>query len=191
MIRRYVPMVESETENRKSIKKSKLLPKYLEKTKIDEMLEKARNDNKRNYLILLTLWRTGIRNSELINLKKRDIKVDELTIRQGKGHKDRIVPLDTHLSDLLQYHTAKIPLDDKAFPLTSAQIRNISHRYQPKDEVVKPHTFRHSFAVHCLKQGMNLRSLQKILGHNDLATTAVYLDLIAKDIKEDYQKVQW
>lgn len=57
--------------------------------------------------------------------------------------------------------------------------------------VVKPHTFRHSFAVHCLKQGMNLRSLQKILGHNDLATTAVYLDLIAKDIKEDYQKIQW
>ncbi len=169
----------------------KKLPKYLEKTKIDEMLEQARNDNKRNYLILLTLWRTGIRNSELINLKKRDIKVDELTIRQGKGHKDRIVPLDTHLSDLLQYNTAKIPLDDKVFPLTSAQIRNISHRYQPKDEVVKPHTFRHSFAVYCLKQGMNLRSLQKILGHNDLATTAVYLDLIAKDIKEDYNKVEW
>jgi site-specific recombinase XerD len=184
-------MAISETNNKKITRKPKLLPKYLEKTKIDEMLEKARNDNKRNYLILLTLWRTGIRNSELINLKKRDIKVDELTIRQGKGYKDRIVPLDTHLSDLLQYHTAKIPLDDEAFPLTSAQIRNISHRYQPKDEVVKPHTFRHSFAVHCLKQGMNLRSLQKILGHNDLATTAVYLDLIAKDIKEDYQKIQW
>lgn len=184
-------MALSETDNRKPIRKSKLLPKYLEKTKIDEMLERARNDNKRNYLILLTLWRTGIRNSELINLKKRDIKVDELTIRQGKGHKDRIVPLDTHLSDLLQYHIAKIPLDDKVFSLTSAQIRNISHRYQPKDEIVKPHTFRHSFAVHCLKQGMNLRSLQKILGHNDLATTAVYLDLIAKDIKEDYQKIIW
>ena len=184
-------MVESETGVKKITRKPKLLPKYLEKTKIDEMLERARNDNKRYYLILLTLWRTGIRNSELINLKKRDIKTDELTIRQGKGHKDRIVPLDNHLSDLLQYHTAKMPLDDKVFPLTSAQIRNISHRYQPKYEVVKPHTFRHSFAVHCLKSGMNLRSLQKILGHNDLATTAVYLDLIAKDLKEDYQKIQW
>lgn len=191
MVRSGPLMVESETVIKKHIRKSKLLPKYLEKTKIDEMLERARNDNKRNYLILLTLWRTGIRNSELINLKKRDIKTDELTIRQGKGHKDRIVPLDTHLSDLLQYHTAKIPLDDEVFPLTSAQIRNISHRYQPNDEVVKPHTFRHSFAVHCLKQGMNLRSLQKILGHNDLATTALYLDLIAKDIKEDYQKIVW
>ena len=67
-------MVESETGNKKHAQKPKLLPKYLEKSKIDEMLEKARNDNKRNYLILLTLWRTGIRNSELINLKKRDIK---------------------------------------------------------------------------------------------------------------------
>ena len=184
-------MVQSVASNKKYIRKPKLLPKYLEKTKIDEMLERARNDNKRNYLILFTLWRTGIRNSELINLKKRDIKEDELTIRQGKGYKDRIVPLENHLSDLLQYHTAKMPLDDKVFPLTSAQIRNISHRYQPKYEVVKPHTFRHSFAVHCLKSGMNLRSLQKILGHNDLATTAVYLDLIAKDLKEDYQKIQW
>jgi len=171
--------------------KVKKLPKYLEKTKINVILEKARNDNKRNYLILLTLWRTGIRNSELINLKKRDIKNDELTIRQGKGHKDRIVPLDSHLSDLMQYHTAKIPLDSFVFPLTSAQIRNIAHRYQPDDEIVSPHTFRHSFAVHCLKQGMNLRSLQKILGHNDLATTSIYLDLIAKDIKEDYEKIEW
>ena len=78
-------MVISGIGKRKLTRKPKLLPKYLEKSKIDEMLEKARNDNKRNYLILLTLWRTGIRNSELINLKKRDIKVDELTIRQGKG----------------------------------------------------------------------------------------------------------
>lgn len=73
-------MVPTETDIKKHIRKPKLLPKYLEKSKIDEMLERARNDNKRNYLILLTLWRTGIRNSELINLKKRDIKVDELTI---------------------------------------------------------------------------------------------------------------
>lgn len=99
--------------------------------------------------------------------------------------------MDNHLSDLLQYHTAKIPLAEKIFPITTAQIRNIVHRYQPKDEVVKPHTFRHSFSVHCLKQGMNLRCLQKILGHTDLATTAVYLDLIAKDIKEDYLKIEW
>jgi integrase len=96
-------------------RKVKKLSKYLGKTIIDEMLDKARNDNKSNYLILLTLWRTGIRNSELVNLKKRDIKTDELTIRQGKGHKDRIIPMNSHLSDLLQYHSSKMSFDSKLF----------------------------------------------------------------------------
>ena len=154
------------------------------------MLELAKKDNKRNYLIILTLWHTGIRNSELVNLKKRDIKIDRVIIHQGKGNKDRWIPLDGHLSDLLTYHTADIPLDNKIFPITTAQIRNIVHMYEG-GEIIKPHTFRHSFAVHCLKSGMNIRSLQKILGHNDLATTAVYLDLIGKDVIEDFKKVEW
>lgn len=182
-------MVFTKRVSRKGMRKAKKLPKYLDKQKVDEMLQRASNDNKRNYLILLTLFRTGIRNSELINLKKRDIKTDEITVRQGKGHKDRVVPLDKHTSDLLQFHSGKLALDDKLFPLTSAQIRNIAHKYQPEGETVKPHMLRHSFAVHCLKSGMNLRTLQKILGHTDLTTTAVYLDLVVEDIKEDYQKV--
>ena len=138
----------------------------------------------------MTLWRTGIRNSELINLKKRDIKTDRIIIHQGKGNKDRWIPLNNHLSDLLTYHTVDIPLDNRIFPITTAQIRNITHKYEG-NEIIKPHTFRHSFAVYCLKSGMNIRSLQKILGHSDLATTAVYLDLIGKDIVEDYQKIEW
>ena len=165
--------------------------KYYEKTKIDEILNKARNCNKRDYLILLTLWRTGIRNSELVKLKKKDVKADEITIRQGKGGKDRVVPLDFHLFDLLQYHIADMPLDSRLFPMTTAQVRNIVHKYEPNGEPMKPHGFRHSFAVHCLKQGMNLRSLQKILGHSNLTTTSIYLDIIAKDIKEDYLKIEW
>jgi len=54
-----------------------------------------------------------------------------------------------------------------------------------------PHTFRHSFAVHCLKHGVNIRTLQKILGHSNLNTTSIYLDVIGKDIKEDFEKVEW
>jgi len=172
--------------------KPQRLIKYLEKTKVDEMLDRARQDNRRNYLIMLTLWRTGIRNSELVNLKKRDIKFDKerIIIRQGKGKKDRWVPLDKSLADLLGYHSANMGLDDVLFPLSTAQIRNIVHRYEG-EEKVKPHTFRHGFAVHCLKNGMNIRSLQKILGHKDLATTAEYLDLIGKDIMDDFKKVDW
>jgi len=69
-------------------------------------------------------------------------------------------------------------------------IRNIVHKYQGEEDV-HPHTLRHSFAVHCLKSGMNIRSLQKILGHSDLNTTAEYLDLIAQDVKDDYKRIQW
>lgn len=170
--------------------KPKKLFKYLEKTKVNEMLERARVDNKRNYLIILTLWKTGMRNSEVTNFTKRNIKLDHITIRQGKGYKDRIVPIDASLYDLLMFHTATIGLDDKVFPLSDMAIRNIVHKYEG-DEDVHPHTLRHSFAVFYLKSGGNIRCLQKILGHSDLNTTAEYLDLIADDIKEDYKKLNF
>jgi integrase/recombinase XerD len=91
---------------------------------------------------------------------------------------------------------------DKVFPLTERQVRNIIYKYSPyhlekRDEKeikvydVHPHTIRHSFAVHCLKNGINLRALQKILGHNSLTTTQIYLDIVGKDIKDDFNKVQW
>ena len=173
-------------------KKLKKLPKYLTKTKIDEMLEQARNANKRNHLILLTLWRTGLRNSELVNLRKRDIKFEEnrIVIHQGKGNKDRWIPLDKTLADLLAYHIGDMSLDETVFPLSTAQVRNIIHRYEG-DDAVKPHSFRHSFAVYCLRNGMNVRVLQKMLGHRDLATTTIYLDLIGEDIIKEFEKVKW
>lgn len=168
----------------------KKLYKYIAKTKVDAILEKARADNTRNYLILVTLWRTGMRVSELTNITKRDVGSDQITIRQGKGHKDRIVPADSGLIDLLTLHSASMNLDDLLFPLSEVAVRNICHKYQG-DENLHPHTLRHSFAVHCLKSGMNIRVLQKILGHTNLSTTAIYLDLIADDLKAEHRKVSW
>ena len=169
--------------------KQKKLVKYLEKQKIYEMLERARMKNKRDYLLILTLWKTGMRNSDVINFTKRDIKPDQITLRQGKGNKDRIVPIDTSLYDLLCFHSANITLNDKVFPLSDMTVRNIVHKYQG-DEDVHPHTLRHSFAVQYLKSGGNIRCLQKILGHTDLNVTAAYLDLLPDDIKDDYKKIQ-
>lgn len=179
-------------KDKKQITKGFKLFKYLTKEQVDIILDKARNDNKRNYLILLTLWRTGIRNSELIHLTKRDIdiKQGQIIIRQGKGHKDRMIPLDKNLGDLLSYHSTDKGLDDKLFPLSDMSIRNITHKYQGELDV-HPHTFRHSFAVHSLKSGINIRTLQKILGHSDLNTTVQYLDLIGEDIKQDFKKVKF
>ena len=169
------------------------LIKYLSKTEVSMLLDIVKRDNKRNYLIMLTLWKTGIRNTELISLKKKDIRDDEIIIRQGKGNKPRMIPLNSSLGDLLSFHCSNMTDESLLFPLSDTTIRNICHKYEkhlPRG-YLKPHMFRHSFAVHCLKSGMNLRSLQKILGHTDLNTTAIYLELIGKDIKDDYDKVDW
>jgi len=166
------------------------LVKYLSKEQVEEIINRAKVDNKRNFLILLILWRTGIRCNELIHLKKRDIKDNRIIVRQGKGNKDRIVGADPNLLDLISYHCGDMTLDDKLFPLSDTAIRNICHKYEGT-ESIHPHSFRHSFAVHCLKSGMNLRSLQKILGHRSLSTTQIYLDVLGKDILDDYDKVEW
>ena len=71
------------------------------------------------------------------------------------------------------------------------QIQNIVHTYETNGNNVHPHTLRHSFAVYCLKNGLNIRSLQKILGHSNLNTTAVYLDVVADDVKDDFKNVIW
>jgi len=171
--------------------KPRKLPKYISKEEITSMLDKAKKDRYRNFILLLTLWRTGLRVSELVNLRKCDIQDDAIFVKQGKFKKDRIIPLESELSNLLGLYVDRLHHKDKLFPLTDRQIRNITYKYSPDYFNVHPHTFRHSFAVHCLKNGMNLRSLQKILGHTSLATTQVYLDIVGKDIKEDFGKVEW
>ncbi|MFW6142584.1 MAG: tyrosine-type recombinase/integrase [Candidatus Saliniplasma sp.] len=171
---------------------SNSLPKYLKESEIKNMLERANRNRKRDYLILLTLFRTGMRNSELVNLKKKDISFSEghITVRKGKSEKDRIIPLDTHLKDLLDVYAGEKGKDERIFDVTTRTVRNIVKRYS-EEEWVHPHTFRHSFAVKCLKDEMNLVSLQKILGHSSLETTQIYLDLIGEDVKKDFEKVEW
>lgn len=192
----------------------KTLPKFCEDEEIKDFLVKVKKDSMRNYLMLFVLWRTGIRVSELVKLRKSDFKEQQILIRQGKGKKDRMVPKEKELGDMLAVYVDVRAPKDLIFPLTERQVRNIIYKYSPfdykvislkdqnnkkivigtkqvKDYKFHPHTFRHSFAVHCLKKGMNLRSLQLILGHSDLSTTAVYLDLTGKDVIEDFEKVEW
>lgn len=180
----------------------KQLPKYISKEEIMNILDKAKKDRYRNYILLLTLWRTGMRNSDIVNLKKQDIQDNTIIVRQGKGKKDRVIPLESELGNLLGLFIDRLKPRDKLFPITERQVRNIVYKYSPfhmeerngksfKVHDVHPHTFRHSFAVHCLKSGMNIRTLQRILGHTSLTTTQVYLDLVGKDIVDDFKKVDW
>jgi len=167
------------------------LPKYISKEEIMNILDKAKKDRYRNYVLLLTLWRTGMRVSDITNLKKQDIQDNTIIVRQGKGKKDRVIPLESELGNLLGLFVDRLKPRDKLFPITDRQVRNIVYKYSPDELDVHPHTFRHSFAVHCLKSGMNIRTLQRILGHTSLTTTQVYLDLVGKDIVDDFEKVDW
>ncbi len=173
----------------------KTLPKYISKEEISSMLERAKNEGKkfsyRNYIILMTLSRTGLRANELVNLRKKDIAEKTIIVRQGKGKKDRVIPLDKELSGLLGLYVDRLTPKDRVFDMTGRQVRNIVYKYAPDGLDVHPHTLRHSFAVQCLQSGINLRSLQKILGHSNLNTTSVYLDLVGQDVIDDFEKVIW
>lgn len=178
-------------ENKGFDKPRKELPKYITNEEISMMLDKAKKDRYRNYILILLMSRTGIRISEVVKLKKKDIIDNMLIVRQGKGKKDRAIPLEHELSNILGLFIDSLTPNAKLFSLTDRQVRNIVYKYAPKGLDVHPHTLRHSFAVHCLKNGMNIRNLQKILGHNNLTTTQVYLDVTGADVKNDFEKVKW
>jgi len=169
----------------------KQLPKYVSKEVIEMAIDKTNHDTgkhgRRNHIILMVLWQTGMRAEETTNLHKKDIQMDTIIVRGGKGGKDPVIPIKSDLRNLLLLYSDQMKGDDILFPLSVRQIRNIVYKYSD----LHPHTFRHSFAVHCLKSGMNLRALQKILGHSGLNTTQVYLDLVGADLNDEYKKVNW
>jgi len=180
-------------------KRSKDLPKYLKNEEVNKILERAEETRKRDYLIILTIYRTGIRSGELLksyhndnHVRVKDLSLSEgiLTVRDGKGDKDRVIPLTEDLKEDLAWWIKDKDPNEPLFDISARTVRDMVKKYSDKDWV-HPHTLRHSFAVHCKKQGMDLRSLQKMLGHSDLATTQVYLDLTVEDVKEDLEEVKW
>ena len=167
------------------------LPKFLKKSEVEEILERAQNEETEHYLILLTLWRSGIRVSELTNLKVEDLDLENnrIEIRGGKGGKDRVVPLHPELkSNLKTYIDIKcLKSNEILFDYSNRWIQKIVKKYVSDDKKwVHPHTFRHSFSVHVLNSGLDSRKLQKMLGHSSLVTTEIYLDLTAKNVINDF-----
>ncbi len=176
----------------------KKLPKYLKEDEVRKLLNAPERDKIRDRLILRILYRCGLRVSELTSLKIQDVNFQEgmITVRGGKGDKDRIVPIDDDTLDLIQLYKGDadegiLILSQRGEALSTRQVERIVKKYAKKAEIKKnvyPHMLRHSFAVHSLKSGMNLRSVQKMLGHSSLTTTQIYLDLTGEDLKEDYEK---
>jgi len=163
-------------------KKEGKLPRVLSKEQIRNIIENIKN--KKHKLMIQILYSGGLRASELINLKPEDINIDRnvIFVDQGKGSKDRITLLSKSIKEyLFKYLLENKPVKylfetnfkDKYSTRTVQKILEINSK-QAIGIKIKPHTLRHSFATHLLEDGVDIRYIQKLLGHKNLQTTQIY-----------------
>ena len=197
-------------------KQAKRLPKAMTVEQVDKLLSMPDNRDTlgaRDRAILETLYSTGVRVSELVDLNRNDLEMQEQTLRvRGKGKRERIVPLGSHaLAAIRHYLTLLEPdprfqpvrqqaLTDPAVPLfvnkgsgrlSSRSVRRKLDKYlllAGLDPGISPHTLRHSFATHLLDNGADLRSVQELLGHQSLSTTQIYTHLSSARMRTAYQE---
>ncbi|MFH0711522.1 MAG: site-specific tyrosine recombinase/integron integrase [archaeon] len=163
-------------------KKEQTLPKVISAEKIKEMIEAC--DNIKHRLIVKLFYSSGLRLSELLNLKRSDIDFDRglILVRLGKGKKDRISILSDNLKDdLLKYYSSMKFRTDYVFEgrdgrkYSKKSVQKVLERLGKKIGIrIHPHMLRHSFATHLLEQGVDIRYIQKLLGHSDVSTTEIY-----------------
>ncbi len=158
----------------------------------------------RDHAMLELLYATGIRVSELIGLNVEDVNLTVGFIRCAGNGKERVIPLyAAAVKALREYMTVIRPriLEDEAeralfvnmngSRMTRQGFWKIIKHYQEKAEITKditPHMLRHSFAVHLLENGADLRSIQEMLGHADISSTQIYTHVAQKQLKDVYQK---
>ncbi|MCL2115364.1 MAG: tyrosine-type recombinase/integrase [Methanobrevibacter sp.] len=196
----------------KTPKRTKALPKSLNEIEVDNLINavdcNVAEDTKiqkamklRNKLILALLYSSGLRISELVTLITKDIDLEERTMRiRGKGEKDRIVLFDSKAKKLIEeYLEFKKPDTDYVFlsrfnrPLTPRYIQMMIKQYAEAAGIKKkvtPHILRHSFATHLLKNGVDIRVIQQLLGHSNLSTTQIYTSVDMETLKSVYDKAK-
>jgi site-specific recombinase XerD len=162
--------------------------------------------NSRDYAILLTFLKSGIRESELAALQLEDVDFvhDELTVREGKGKKARTIPLMPELKTALQRYVGEreqqenivdvetVFLARNGTSLNPSSIRKLVRKYYTKAGVRKSgvHTLRHTFSAHNVNNGMSIADLQKILGHKKKETTLKYIHVVNTSLRETMLKTQ-
>lgn len=194
------------TETIKLPKLAKKLPEFLTIEEVDRLLNinPVKIYDYRNIAMMETLYATGVRVSELCNIKLSDINYDECTIKIfGKGKKERIVPINNSAYNaLIDYINNYRPFLLKSKISEYVFINNFGNPISrvgffkilkklcndagiQKD--VSPHTLRHSFATHLLNNGANLRVIQQLLGHSNITTTQIYSHLSNESLRNDYK----
>ncbi|MBO4245319.1 MAG: tyrosine recombinase XerC [Bacilli bacterium] len=183
-------------------KKEKKLPTYLYEDEIRDILDNLSDSDhlkRRNRLIMELFYSTGMRLSELSNIKLNDINGDEIKVL-GKGSKERIVYLDKVANSLLKEYLKSdrtlfnpqenyLILNKDGKKLSNRSIENIVKEIIREASIKKhvtPHTIRHTFATHLLNNGCDLKVVQELLGHESLSTTQIYTHVSNERIKEVY-----
>ena len=191
-----------------SPQKWKTLPKYLTIDQVTELLESpdlGKTNGLRDKAILELMYATGLRISEVINLKISNLYMEDTFLRVlGKGNKERVIPFGEtarkYMADYLEnsrpllYKSISedfVFLNHRGGKLTRQGLWKIIKGYGKKigvAAVLTPHVLRHSFATHLLEKGADLRSIQMMLGHSSISTTEIYTYVAKKRVKQVYDR---
>ena len=186
-------------------KLTKHLPEYLTEEEVGKLLDvevKSPYDY-RNKTILELLYSSGIRISELVNIKTPNYDSEECLIRiMGKGSKERIVPLGDYAVNIMndymnnyrplinKKHMDYVFINNRGDKISRQFIFKVIKKEALKKGIKKdisPHTLRHTFATHLLKNGADLRIIQELLGHENISTTQIYTHVTNNKLKSDYE----
>jgi integrase/recombinase XerD len=198
---------ENITSDIDSPKIGKHLPNVLNVEEVDKLLDikPVTPFDYRNKAMLELMYATGLRVSELVNLKLDDINLEMAIVRcMGKGSKERMIPLGDialhyinlyinqyRISLLKKKPTNILFLNNHGLPLTRQgffiTLKSIAKEKGIKKEF-SPHTLRHSFATHLIEYGADLRSVQELLGHSDISTTQIYTHVAKSKIRKEYDE---
>lgn len=186
-------------------KKERHLPRFFYYNELEEMFQVPKLNTalgQRDRLLLEMLYATGVRVSELVNIKVSDINGEEIRVL-GKGNKERIVEFGDYAEFILELYLKEgykhlnikkseyLFLNNRGGKLTTRGVRYILDNIINKttiDKKISPHMLRHTFATHLLNEGCDLLTVQELLGHESLTATSIYTHITNDRLKEVYFK---
>ena len=203
-IQKYINNNPSDSIFQPKLKKS--LPSILTEEEVLKLLDIKLTDNfsYRNKAMLELMYASGLRVSELVNLKLQDIDLNQDIIRTfGKGSKERVIPIGDYAKEYLEKYIYEyrgsmlkkesseyLFLNNHGKKMTRQGFFKIIKKITQEKGINKdlsPHTLRHSFASHLLKHGADLRTIQELLGHSDISTTQIYTHITNEQLKKNYK----